>query len=233
MSISRGNHVNITRFYQGSPGYPSALREYLGDLAPAAITALGNLEILTGRIQSSPLLALFCSVRCPGNLILQTYDFAQRLRQTSITVIGGFHSPVERECLTILLRSPNPIIVCPARGIENMRLPSAYKKPLAEGRLLLLSPFAEKQHRATVQMALYRNQFVAALADQIFVAYAGSSSKTEQFCRDILTWRKPLYTLESDADINLIALGAKAVSPDNPLEWTRSALVVGQGRIQG
>jgi predicted Rossmann fold nucleotide-binding protein DprA/Smf involved in DNA uptake len=83
--------MNIARFYQGTPGYPSALQEHFGDLAPAVITARGNLEILTGRTQDSPLLALFCSVRCPGNLILQTYDFVQRLRQMSITVIGGFH----------------------------------------------------------------------------------------------------------------------------------------------
>lgn len=51
---------------------------------------LGDLNILN---QQS--LALFCSVKCPGNLILQTYDLAQRLRKSGVTVIGGFHSPME------------------------------------------------------------------------------------------------------------------------------------------
>lgn len=58
-----------------------------------------------------------------------------------------------------------------------------------------------------------RNRFVAALADVIFIAHAQPTSKTEQFCREILTWRKSLYTLESNT--NLVALGAKPVTLNN------------------
>jgi predicted Rossmann fold nucleotide-binding protein DprA/Smf involved in DNA uptake len=193
---------------QGDSGYPPALRKYLGDRAPERLTALGNLDLLANK-----LLALFCSVKCPGSLILQTYDLAQELRQSKATVIGGFHSPIERECLTILLRSLSPIVVCPARGIENMRMPSEYKKPLAEGRLLLLSPFPAKQRRVTTRMALYRNQLVAALADQILVSYAEPGGKMEDLCRKVLDWDKQLLALENDANANLIAMGAKPVTP--------------------
>ena len=70
-------------------------------------------------------------MKCPGDLILQTYDLAQQLRDTGTTVIGGFHTPMERECLTILLRGAQPVIVCPARSIDNLRLPQAFKQPLA------------------------------------------------------------------------------------------------------
>jgi predicted Rossmann fold nucleotide-binding protein DprA/Smf involved in DNA uptake len=200
--------MNTLHIYQGDPGYPLALQNYLGDHTPATLTALGNLDLLTGKM-----LALFCSVKCPGKLILQTYDLAQNLRQADITVIGGFHSPMERECLTILLHSSNPIIICPARGIENMRLRAEYKQPLADGRLLILSPFVEKPSRPTVQTALYRNRVVAALAERIFVAYAKPSGKTEQFCQEILAWGKRLYTLESDLNANLITLGMKPLRP--------------------
>ena len=214
--------MNTTKILQSDTIYPAALQRYLGDDAPGFVTTLGNLDILQrkGTAHRAPTLALFCSVKCPGNLILQTYDLAQDLRQAGVPVIGGFHSPMERECLTILLRGTQPIIVCPARSITRMRLRSEYKKPLNAGQLLLLSPFTEKQRRPTVQMALYRNQFVAALADEIFVAHAEPNSKTEQFCREVLAWQKPLYTLKSDANANLIALGAKQVSPDNLSEWT-------------
>jgi predicted Rossmann fold nucleotide-binding protein DprA/Smf involved in DNA uptake len=189
------------------------LQDYLGDRAPATLTALSNLNLLSGKT-----LALFCSIKCPGNLILQTYDLAQNLRQADVTVISGFHSPMERECLTILLRSPKPIIICLARSIEKMRLREEYKQPLADGRLLILSPFEEKPSRPTVQTALYRNRVVAALAERIFVAYAEPQGKTEQFCRDLLAWGKPLFTLESDANANLIALGAKAIRSDSLFE---------------
>ena len=40
--------------------------------------------------------AFFCSVRCPGNLILKAYDLAQKWRAENQPVIGGFHSPVEQ-----------------------------------------------------------------------------------------------------------------------------------------
>jgi len=76
---------------QGDPSYPSGLLKYLGDKAPKRVAALGNLDLLQCKA-----LALVCSVKCPGALILQTYDFAQGLREAGVPVIGGFHSPMER-----------------------------------------------------------------------------------------------------------------------------------------
>jgi len=76
-----------------------------GDDWPGRIPALGNLDIL--RHNST---AFFCSSKCPGDLIVKTYDIAQILRDAGMTVISGFHSPMERECLTILLRGTQPVI---------------------------------------------------------------------------------------------------------------------------
>ena len=171
-----------------------------------SITALGNLEVL-----QSKKLALFCSVRCPGKLILATHDSCQELRNESVTVVGGFHSPVERECLNILLRGTGRIIVCPARSLEGIRMRAELKASIDQGRTLFLSPFKAQQRRATAQMAVYRNLFVAAVADAIFVAHARPTGKTEQFCREVLGWGKTVYTLDSDLNANLIDLGAKPV----------------------
>lgn len=200
--------MGILRFGQEDPHYPSALRLFLGDRAPTTLTALGNLDILRRKK-----LALFCSVKCPGNLILQTYDLARALRDEGATIISGFHSPMEKECLTLLLRGMQPITICPARSIERLRIPGEWKAPLAEGRLLLLSPFAEKLRRITADLAQKRNEFVAALAEKVFVAYAARSSKTERFCHEVLARGTPLLTLESDQNANLLALGARPVQP--------------------
>lgn len=94
-----------------------------------------------------------------------------------------------------------------------MRIPGEWKTPLAESRLLLLSPFAEKLRRATADLARKRNEIVAALADAVFVAHAAPGSKTERFCHDVLSWGKPLLTLESGENAHLLALGAKPVQP--------------------
>jgi predicted Rossmann fold nucleotide-binding protein DprA/Smf involved in DNA uptake len=75
------------------PEFPAALTHFLGDSAPESITARGNLDILR-----KPILALFSSVRCPGDVILRLFDLAKELRKREITVISGFHTPMEREC---------------------------------------------------------------------------------------------------------------------------------------
>ncbi|MDG5996712.1 MAG: hypothetical protein E3K33_07075 [Candidatus Brocadia sp.] len=71
------------------------------------------------------------------------------MQQTGVAVVGGFHSPVERECLTVLLRGSQPVIICPARSIEGMRIPGTWRRPIDEGRLLILSPFDQKYRRIT------------------------------------------------------------------------------------
>lgn len=199
--------MEISLLRKDDAAYPPTLSKYLSIRAPASIALSGNPEILQNRM-----LALFCSVKCPGRLILRTYDLIQGLLHTNVTVISGFHSSMERECLTILLRGAQPIIICLARSMERMRIPSEYREPLTAGRLLLISPFMERPRRPSVKTTIYRNQLVAALADRVFVAYAEPSGKTESLCREVASWQKPLYTLESDYNANIIALGAKPLT---------------------
>jgi predicted Rossmann fold nucleotide-binding protein DprA/Smf involved in DNA uptake len=197
--------------------YPSVLRTYLRDRVPLNITARGNLDILPGRgtVRRAPILALFCSVQCSSAIILQTYELARTLCDAGVTVISGFHSPMEKECLNVLLGGTQPIIICPARSIERLRLPADWKAALVQGRLLLLSPFAEKQRRATTRRAQTRNEIVAALADVLLIAHAVSGGKTERFCRDVLAWGKPLLALEGDENAGLFTLGATPIRPDH------------------
>jgi len=114
-----------------------------------------------------PLTALFCSNRCPGDLILKTYDLARALRDASAPVIGGFQTPMEKECLRLLLRGDQPIVICPARGINNMRIPRAWRPALDDGRLLILSPFPASIKRPTAALAARRNEFVSTLAQSL------------------------------------------------------------------
>src|SRR5262245_928518 len=193
--------------------YPPALHTYLTDRAPATITARGNLHILLNKT-SAPLVALFCSVQCSSAIILQSYDLAHTLCDAGVTVISGFHSPLEKECLNVLLDGTQPVIICPARSIERLRLPALWKTALLQGRLLLLSPFVEPQRRATASRAQVRNEFVAALAEVLLITHATPGGKTERFCHTIRLWGKPLLALESRDNAHLFALGAFPIRPD-------------------
>lgn len=172
----------------GDGRYPLILVDRLQSSAPEKISALGNLEIL-----QKPKTALFCSSRCPGNAILVAYESAQMMRDTGVTVISGFHSPVEKECLKILLRGQQPIIICPARSLQAMRLPLEWREGIDLGRLLILSPFASRLGRATMMLAQMRNQFASALADEVFMPYASPGGRLEQITKQMWEWRIPVH----------------------------------------
>ena len=171
---------------------------------PPQTARLGNPGLL-----NQPLTALFCSNRCPGDLILKTYDLARAIRDAGVPVIGGFQTPMEKECLRLLLRGSQPVVVCPARGIQRMRIPRDWRPALDEGRLLVLSPFPPTVRRPTVKFAAQRNDLVASLATRVFIAHAAPGSRTEAFVRRLAETVKPLLTLESPANANLIAMGAE------------------------
>ena len=192
---------------ENDPVYPAGLRSYLGENVPPSINALGNLAILNLKK-----LALFCSTECPEELIKQAQDLIQTELGPNVAVISGFHSPGERGCLSALLHGNHPIIICPARSLTKMRIRTEYKEPLDQGRLLFLSFFRSHRHRSDINMALNRNRFVAAMADTILVVHAARGGKTERFCHEILGWKKPLFTLASDLNQDLMALGAKPLT---------------------
>jgi len=192
-----------------SPNFPGTLRKAAEGTGFSRFWAIGDVNIL-----SNPLLGLLCSIRCPGRVIVQTYDLARALRDAGVPVIGGFHSPMEKECLDFLLRGKQPVVVCPARGIINIRMPKAWRKACAEGRLLILSPFAPKHKRISAMLAEKRNKFVSFLADQFFVPYATPGSKTEQLCLNVLSAGKQVYTFESEKESGFVKSGAVPVALD-------------------
>ena len=125
---------NITILTSTNPHFPAALRS--GPLlAPCPqIWALGNLDIL-----AMPLLGFFCATRCPGNVILRTYDLVLVLREAGVPVIGGFHTPMEKACLEVLLRGQQAVVICPARSIA-MATPAPKISEIAPHTVLEGSP---------------------------------------------------------------------------------------------
>lgn len=181
-------------------GYPGNLSSSLNQLSSQQLVFFGDPAILRRRT-----LALFCSVKCPGDVILKTYDLAKQLRDAGIAVVGGFHSPMEKEVLRVLLRGEQPTVVCPARSIESMRIPAEWRKPIDDGRMLILSPFDGKHKRATAELAAIRNEFVAALADAIFIAHAQPGGHIDALCEKATQWEKPIITFDERDPLSRIA----------------------------
>lgn len=181
-----------TRITPDDAVWPRLLTARLGVSAPPELTALGNLDLL-----GLPKTALFCSARCPGHVILTTYDQAAKWRDAGRCVVSGFHSPVEKECLHILLRGSQPIIICPARALPR-RVPPDWKKPLTAGRLLILSAFTATAKRITAELAARRNEFAAVLADEVFIAHTTPGGQLQSMLQTIQRWAgKPIIIRNS------------------------------------
>lgn len=179
--------IDIGVIALGAPGYPARLAARLGYAEPPQLSLIGSPDLLP-----LPKTALFCSTRCPGDPILAACDAAARWRDEGRCVVGGFHSPVEKECLRILLRGKQPVVICPARSLEGMRIPTAWRGGIAEGRILLVSPFDATARRPSSSLARRRNEFVAALADELYVAYAAPGGSLESLVERVAAWGVPV-----------------------------------------
>lgn len=182
--------------------------------AAQSMAAIGNPAVMDGRV-----LALLCSVACPGDVILALGDLALALREAKVTVASGFHAPMEREALHFLLRGTQPIILCPARGIVPYAIRPELRGALAAGRLLIVSPFADAERRITAELATRRNRFVAALADAVCIAHAAPDGQLAALAREVTAQGKPLLTLPSPSNAHLIALGAQAMLVSEIVAW--------------
>jgi predicted Rossmann fold nucleotide-binding protein DprA/Smf involved in DNA uptake len=202
---------NLLALLPEETAYPTALKTCAAFKAPPTLSTIGNLILL-----QSPTIAFFCSTQCPGDLILKTYDLAQALREAKVPIISGFHTPIEQDCLKILLRGTQPIIYCPARSIHNMRLSPEQKQAMGEDRLLLVSPFNASYSRATAELASKRNDMIGAIAHTIFIAYAAPNSKTLGFAQHLIAAGKSVVTFASSSnpflqEQGIVALGLDAL----------------------
>jgi hypothetical protein len=157
-------------------------------------------------------------------VIVHALDVALALRDARISVVSGFHSSVERECLKVLLRGSVNLVVCPATSAVGMRIPAVWKPAIAASRLTIRSAIDEgfegaaipktAPRRATAALAEQRNRFVASISDAILILHAAAGGKLDRLADELLAQGKPLWTLDDPSNASLIARGARPVTPD-------------------
>ncbi len=85
-------------------GFPANLVARAAHGKPSLVHGIGNRDILRSRC-----LGLICSVQCPGSVVIKTFDAIRQLRDAGVIVAGGFHSPMEQDCLDFLLRGDQAV----------------------------------------------------------------------------------------------------------------------------
>lgn len=191
----------------GAVDYPGSLAARLGPAAPGTIQLIGDPELL--RV---PLTAWFSSGRLPAQLVIPALELACAMRDEGIVVASGFHSPVERQCLDLLTRGRQPVLVCPARTLEGIRLSPDRRRAVEEGRMLIVSSQDDRIRRASVRSAEVRNRFVAALSERVFIAGAAPGGRLHALAREVASRGQPISCFDHPANRDLLLLGATGVA---------------------
>ena len=166
----------------------------------------GNAALLAGQP-----IAFFCSQSCPGDIILRAQDWANARGPDDAPVISGFHTPVERDVLRILLRGGAPVIQVLARALDGARLPAALRSAEKAGRALIVSPFAATVRQTTARTADQRNRHILTLCHIVLIAHASPGGKTEALALEAKALGLPIFTLPSASNSHLLARGAEPV----------------------
>jgi len=143
-----------------------------------SLSGVGNFGLLNG-----PLLGLLASRECPGRMLIETVERVPDWVRRGLVFVSGFHSPLEQQVLRSLLRRQGRAVKVLARGFGDPRAdyrPTLEERePLASGRMLIISAFANSVVRTTRATALARNRLVLALATDIVVPHVAAGSPLE------------------------------------------------------
>ena len=115
-------------------------------------------------------IGFLASRRVPPEAVMRCLDWATRMRDEGVCVMSGFQSPLEKEVLNILLKGTSPLILVLARRMWDERhIPALFREPLAEGRLLVVSPVSQSIRRVDARSAAQRNRYILDHADKLFL----------------------------------------------------------------
>lgn len=156
-------------------------------------------------------IAFFCSRSCPGDIILKAQDWANAWGPDSAPITGGFHTPIERDVLRILLREGALVTIVLARAAQGSRMSPAVKAAFNAGAARIVSPFPATQTRTTAATAEVRNRHILTLCGTVLFAHASPGGKTEALAQEAAALGLSIQTLNSPANANLIAIGAEVL----------------------
>ena len=120
------------------------------------------------------LVAFFASRTAPPEALDLAKRWAQEVAQTDKIVISGFHSPIERAVLDILLAKGCSVVVALGRSLYR-KIPAHLQSAYDENRVLFVS--FRDYSRPSFSNSQTRNWLTADLASEIIFAPFDSASQ--------------------------------------------------------
>ena len=132
-----------------------------------------------------PMTAFFASRQCPGEAIRAALDWALQQARRRRVVISGFHSPLERSVLKLLLEARSPAVIVLARPLLRAKLPAQWLTAADLGDLAVIGLESDRG-RLIEELAAQRNELAARFADEVVVAHASDGGSLAEQVR---CWR--------------------------------------------
>jgi len=147
--------------------------------------------------------AFLCSRRCPASIVTRSYDWAIEKRNAGVCVLSGNHSQIEKDVFHYLLKGNQPML--------KKRLEEELTAENAKNRLLIITPLPVSVKRVTQETANKRNDLMAEIADEIFVAYAQLNGNVYRLIKKWLKKGKKVSTFDVPDNRELIDAGVEKV----------------------
>ncbi len=129
----------------------------------------GNKELL-----DRELVAFFASRNSPPEALELACRWARKIAHTDKVVISGFHSPIEREVLDILLAEGCSVVITLGRSLYR-RIPQYLQQPYNENRVLFIS--FRNYSRPSESNSVLRNWVTTDFANEVIFAPFNSPSQ--------------------------------------------------------
>ncbi len=147
----------------------------------------GNKDLL-----DRPLVAFFASRNAPSGALELAIRWAHEIAQTDKIVISGFHSPIERAVLDVLLAHSCSVVVTLGRSLYR-NIPAHLQAAYDENRLLFVS--FRNYSRHSYCNSQIRNWATANLADELVFAPFDNKSQLSTLHRAYSTDSTPCVIL--------------------------------------
>jgi predicted Rossmann fold nucleotide-binding protein DprA/Smf involved in DNA uptake len=178
---------------------------------PSRLWGVGDAALL-----NCPLLGIVSARQVDSDLAAKTAPLLEQLASLKdLAFIGGWHSPMEKEVLQILLQQEAKIVLCIAKSLDRFIPSIAIETRITEGKGLILTHCGPNAKRITRNASLRRNELIAELTKALLIVSAPEGSASLTLAESALRRGKPVLTLEHPINKELLADGALPATLDN------------------
>ncbi|MCD6197760.1 MAG: hypothetical protein J7K15_04195 [Deltaproteobacteria bacterium] len=171
----------------------------------------GNPDI----VKEYPVIGVLASGKAPGPVVWDSYHLFYALRDSEVTVAGGWHSPLEKGILDALIEGKANIALFAAKGLKVSGFQQKFKLLDRTSRGLMISLFPDSVTKINgTDAPLLRNKLLAAISDILLIPYLKPMGKLFHMLKTESAFLNKTFIL-NHAENDRISLKVKRVDTNH------------------